>query len=722
MQKYPGSGQDAEGGISADAFPAIVSSKLCPSCGRFSGPYEACPYCGARRRGRSSLRLLKIAALVFSLVGLVVLWFASRRVQPPTVRIGQVGGLMNMAYVRIEGYVSQGSDYDPEGESLAFWLADDSGELRVSAYRSEARELIAQGRVPALGDQVAVAGTLRIREDYVALYLNVPEHLEISRPEAQDIEMGAISPLNIGQRVRVRGQVRQVYAPYAGLTLITVRDASGDMAIAVSEALELLTGPLPELKPGQVLEAVGAVSFYRDTPQLVPASTGDLLLTGETALLASRRDLGALSTADVGRWIQVEGAVLESDPFSAGIRFLLDDGSGQLVLLLWQSLYGELPYPQALDVGARLRVQGSLTEYRGALELVPDASADVVVLAAAPPPQGARIAGLGLVDVGRVVQLEGVLVEGAAFSQGLRYVLDDGSGRIVLLLWSNVAAAAPAGLGVGAELRVVGEIAEYKGELEIVPRGGSDLVLLGQSPWSTATPPPRPTAAPTPPPTAPEEPTATPEPTAAPTEPPPATATPAIVLAALAELPNLGGQEVTVEAAVLWAESFSHGFKFLLDDGSGRATLLMWADVYDDCWAAADLLVGATVRAQGTVGQYEGEWQIEPVYGGDVKVVAPGAPPPLRQVAALTTADLSTRVTVEGAVASVEAFSGGQRVHLDDGSGTIPVLLWQNVLERVPDAERLLAPGTAVRVSGVLEEYRGTLELVPQLPYSVIVH
>lgn len=251
----------------------------------------------------------------------------------------------------------------------------------------------------------------------------------------------------------------------------------------------------------------------------------------------------------------------------------------------------------------------------------------------------------------------------------------------------------------------------------------------------TATRPPRPTAAPTVPPTqastaAPSEPpdptveptaTAAPTPAPVPTEPPPATATPEIDLTALGEIPSLLDQEVTVEATVVWAASFSAGFKFLLDDGTGRATLLMWADVYDDCWAAPELLVGATVRAHGTVGQYEGEWQLEPGYGGDVRVLSPGAPPPLRQVGSLSSADLTARVTVEGTVASVEAFSGGQRVYVDDGSGTILVLLWQNVLDRVPDGGRLLAPGTAVQVSGVVEEYEGTLELVPQLPYSVVV-
>jgi DNA/RNA endonuclease YhcR with UshA esterase domain len=218
------------------------------------------------------------------------------------------------------------------------------------------------------------------------------------------------------------------------------------------------------------------------------------------------------------------------------------------------------------------------------------------------------------------------------------------------------------------------------------------------------------------------EPTSAPEPTPAATQPPAATATPEVVLTALADLPNLEGQEVTVQANIVWISSFSAGFKFLLDDGTGRATLLMWTDVYQDCWAASKLLYGATVQASGIVGQYEGEWQLEPDFGGDVKALVAGGLPAIRQVNSLTTGDVGSAAAVEGTVSRAEAFSQGQRVYVDDGTGEIMVLLWQNVYDLVPDNALLLTPGTRVRAGGVLEEYKGTLELVPQVPYSVQVN
>ncbi len=186
----------------------------CPSCGRYVGPYDACPYCSAALGGRTPVRWLKIAALVLALGGLALVWLLATRTDTPTVEIGQASAMMNMAYVRVEGQVSQSPSYDPESHYLSFWLRDDTGELRVSAYRDETQALIEQGRVPALGDHVSVRGTLRVREDLVALTLNVSKHLEIQRAEPMTLPIGDIRAADEFARVQVRGQVRDVRVPY----------------------------------------------------------------------------------------------------------------------------------------------------------------------------------------------------------------------------------------------------------------------------------------------------------------------------------------------------------------------------------------------------------------------------------------------------------------------------------------------------------------------------
>lgn len=343
----------------------------CPSCGRFVGPYEACPYCGAHLSGRIPIRAVKIAAVVLATVGLAVLWIAATRAEVPLVQIGQAGSMMNMAYVRVQGRCTRTPTYDPQGEYFSFRVDDGTGEMLVSAYRAETRALIAQGRAPALGDMVEVAGTLRVREDFLAMTLNVPDHLRITRVEPVERAIGEITPGDLYLRVRVRGEVREVYSPYAGLTLITIRDETGEIPVAVDENLVALSGPLPALAARQPVEVVAAVSLYRDTPQLVPASTADVVPLGEPPSAVT--PIGQVTRADVGEILTLHGVLGRIGPTGAGVRFPLSDESGTITLFLWQNVYDAIPDAGRLVAGTWVTVTGEIKEYRGELEIVPEA-------------------------------------------------------------------------------------------------------------------------------------------------------------------------------------------------------------------------------------------------------------------------------------------------------------------------------------------------------------
>ncbi len=558
----------------------------CPSCGRYVGPYDACPYCGARIEGRLPIRVVKIVAILLATLGLGLLWFVATRLPIPTVQAGQVGATMNFAYVRIEGQVVRGPFYYPDSGYLSFTVADGTGEVRVAAYRTTAEALRAEGRVPAFGDHVSVAGTLRIQGESTSLTINAPEHVEVFRPEAEPRALGSLTPDDYLRRVRVRGQVWAVRQPYEGLTLITLRDATGAVEVAVPESLELLTGQLLPLEPGQSVEVVGTVDLYRDTPQIVPASVLDIVLLPEAVPVAEPVQVGALTEADVGRMVEVSGTLTWADSFSAGFKFGLDDGSGEVTVLLWQDTYEGLPDPAALTVGAQVRVTGEVSTYRGEIEVIPSRPMDVEVLAA-------------------------------------------GTGET--------------------------------------------------------------------------------------TEP----AAPEIPLADLT--PARVGERVTVEGTVVDVASFSQGFKFTLDDGTGQVVLLLWLSTYDELADPAGLNLSARVRATGRVEEYEGTLQVVPASGTEVEVVASGqVEVPTRKTGSLVADDVGARVAVEGAVVRVEPFSGGQRVWIDDGSGEVMVLLWDNIYQRVPGRDRLTS-GAWVHVVGIVEEYRGALEVVPMLPQDVEV-
>jgi DNA/RNA endonuclease YhcR with UshA esterase domain len=234
-------------------------------------------------------------------------------------------------------------------------------------------------------------------------------------------------------------------------------------------------------------------------------------------------------------------------------------------------------------------------------------------------------------------------------------------------------------------------------------------------PTDTSVPTEAPTAVPT------ALPTDTPSPTDTPT--PEATATPEVVLTRIGDVTaGRVGEEVTVEADVVGTESFQAGFKFTLDDGTGRITLLMWHDVYDDCWDAPEINLGARVRATGEISEYAGALQIEPGFGGDVKALEAAAPwATLREIGSLSGSDEGQRVMVEGRVIRAEGGGTWTKVFIGDETGEIVVFIYENILARISNNTALGVEGTRVRVVGTVDIYDYNLELVPALPYDVVV-
>ncbi len=603
----------------------------CPSCGRYVGPHPVCPTCGARMEGRVSMRVVKVAAMLLATIGLVVLWYAATRAEIPTVAIGRVGATMNLAYVRLAGRCTRSPSYDPDTGYLSFWIADETGEMRVASYRAETRMLIETHRVPALGDRIAVAGTLRIAEDFGTLTLDVPGALIISRAEPVERAIGTIGLGDQYQRVRIRGQVRDVREPYRGLRLFAVRDRSGAIDVAVSGDLVALSGVTPTFTVGQSVEVVAAVSRYGDLPQLVPASTTDIVCLDHDVPVAAERSMMELASGDVGGWFGVSGVVTGMERFSSGVKLEVDDGTGAVTVLLWRDVHdallqslGGAPGP---GPGARVQVQGSLAEYRGELELIPELPVDVKVLMAPVTPEASIGASTG-----------------------------DDAGRQVT---------------------------------------------------------PRPSATATVAPTATTEPTETPEPTP----------TPAIDLTAIDSITlDRVGEEIALEGRVVETGSFSKGFQFTVDDGTGQIALLMWHNVYDDCWDAPKINLGATVRVRGEIHAYEGQLEIQPHFGGDVKVIVEGVPGVVRrEIGSITGSDDGRLVMIEGRVVRTEGVSGAVKVFLADGSGEIVVFVWRSVLDRIEDNTGLGTPGSLVRVVGAVQVYRANLEVVPALPNDVTV-
>jgi DNA/RNA endonuclease YhcR with UshA esterase domain len=491
----------------------------CPSCGRYVGPTDAdtCSYCGARLTGRMTLRALKIGALSLAVLGLILLWWFATHSPLPVLKIGQAQATMNFAYVRVEGQVTRAPSYDPDSGYLNFWIADDTGEMLVSSYRATTQVLVNAGQMPFIGDRVTVEGTLRIRQDSVSLTLNSADAIHIQRSQPERMDIGRIGADAALRAVKVRGQVRTVRIPYKGLTLVTLRDVTGEIDVAVPDADSTLN-----VQPGQSAEATGTVTLYKDTPQVALARADALsfLTSPDSIPVAAPAHVADLTAERAGQWAAVRGQVVKVSPFSAGIRFALDDGTGRANVVLWQDVYAVLSPTFQLAEGAQVAVQGEVSLYRGAVEIVPEIPADVVLIAAAPipatptlaptlsatptalpativptptvppptltprptprPTQAIALMPMGQLtpaDKGKLVSVRGKIVEVIKFSSGMKYRLNDGTGQVILLLWQEVFDQVPGRdkLVNGAQVSATGEVDVYRGDIEVIPRSGADV-------------------------------------------------------------------------------------------------------------------------------------------------------------------------------------------------------------------------------------------------------
>lgn len=363
--------------------PAEPARSLCPSCGRFVGPLESCPYCGASVKKRLPLGALRLGALVLAIAGIAILLYATSGAAAPTIKIATIAAGMNYAYVRIEGRVTRGPLYNPDTGEIAFYVADETGEIRASAFRSAGAQLLATGKVPEAGDGIAVEGALRVRDEFQSLTVQAPERLSLVKPPPRAVDIREIGAGDQGQVVSIRGDVRELRTPYTGLTLITVGDTSGEIDLAIPADIERLFHPLPLLQVGDPVRALGTVSLYRDAPQLAITHPEHIEHQEGPAAISTTVLIARLDASRVNQRVQVAGQITRTADFSQGLRATLDDGSGEIALVLWDDLLAQMSDAGSLQPGTSIVALGKLSEYRGALELVPGRPGDVRIVSSA---------------------------------------------------------------------------------------------------------------------------------------------------------------------------------------------------------------------------------------------------------------------------------------------------------------------------------------------------
>lgn len=324
------------------------------------------------------MRPLKALILLLAASSVIALIIASRATPRPLTAIAAVQPAMNFGYVRIEGVVTAYPTLSEQDKFLSFRVWDASGELRVTAYRAVVERLLAERRIPLPGDHVSIEGTLRIRDEEPSLILNAAEGLTITASPAAAIHLAALDDMALGERVQTTGQVRRIRSAGDRLRIVSVRDGDATTDVVLSLDLPAFI-TAPQLGVGEWISVTGAVGEYRGAKQVL-ALRIDAVREDALSLASHFRPIAELGDHLLGRWVGIEGMVSDLRPFKQGMRMDVTDASGaSIVVVMFDSVWQNLPFSTTLSVDDRVRVAGELAEYRGQIELLPELPVDVAL-------------------------------------------------------------------------------------------------------------------------------------------------------------------------------------------------------------------------------------------------------------------------------------------------------------------------------------------------------
>ncbi|MDO8734001.1 MAG: hypothetical protein Q7K21_02435, partial [Elusimicrobiota bacterium] len=159
----------------------VSSDASCPSCGKFVGPYEKCPYCQADLKKRLSLKLVKRLSVIGSIVGLLMLWYASKMQEIPVVKISSITERMNNALVEVNGSIV-GARFDETKNNFSYTVADETGKMKLNGFNALTDfKKVFGDNMPQEGDKIRVVGQLNISEKFgVSMFIKNPKRIVVT--------------------------------------------------------------------------------------------------------------------------------------------------------------------------------------------------------------------------------------------------------------------------------------------------------------------------------------------------------------------------------------------------------------------------------------------------------------------------------------------------------------------------------------------------------------
>ncbi|HOW28233.1 MAG TPA: hypothetical protein PK876_07005 [Elusimicrobiota bacterium] len=375
-----------------DVKPIIIDEDgLCPTCGYFAGSLLSCPRCGARVENRITVRFVKIASIVGSVVGILILWLAAHLKEPKLITIASIDERMNGAYVKVVGKIVAYMEDAPKN-TLKLRVDDGSGQLTIHAFNKLAIfKKIHEKQPPEMGDTIEVAGTVSETQKFgIAMFLPVPERLKVlQKLDPKEYHVAEINNDLLNEIVKIRVFVSsyEVKSTRKGTIFhtFTLSDETGGIGMVL---FDTVMEKIPEetrkllFEKGNELEMVVKISEYQDAPQASLFDYTKVKKVGtvdveslEGKLQAKRmgetkaNKFKKLGKKDIGKFYLLKGTVKQVRQINKGTVVTLDDGTGEMGVVLWESMKSRVKGIQRLKEGASLSGIFQIGEYRDDIQL-----------------------------------------------------------------------------------------------------------------------------------------------------------------------------------------------------------------------------------------------------------------------------------------------------------------------------------------------------------------
>ncbi len=665
---------------------------------------------------------IKLLSIVFVLLGLVVIYGLALHAPVMEATINDLYGnyLLNYATVVVKGNVTWIPTVSAQQGrySVRFTVNDGTGELNIYIYDPLARQALASGKVPFLGDYVKAEVQIRVRETYTYGILQSLDTLKIERASAGE-------PMNVtyltidmnGKYVRVSGIITSRRDVTTGI-LLEVSTEGGAVTVLVPNLLRYLGGTIEGtmFKPNPRFDEIdrslvigapvtisGIVYLYRGvSPEIVPGSLDDIIV--ETLVVNETVDLDMLKN-HTGNVVRVN-AVLGGMTYQNGYYWIdIYDYTGKAQAILPSQLTRELIDPFMNGTGSNYTIVGyacsdgtiavitmtlnkpypspvlKVSQINESLKGYTVVVRGTVVLEQQQTTAPQQSYGCPLCDM-----YHGLTGRGASSHHRFKLVDDQGNSITVFMPSSAFGYLDPAMKQLvttnGSKVTIAGYVDVYNDELEIVVYSASgvkpyDYQAPGEGKPIPTMPKPRPRTI------------------------------------KLTELSKYEGSYVGIKAVLGEVDRYVGGNYYVKVYGDGTSAIIVFPG---DVFRRLNPFTAATGSEMLFIGK---------ISGGTLNVedfeVITGRPAPVLQVKDITSDIKGYIVAAKGTPQSVTKRQNSfVKFTLSDGTGSVTVFMPWSVYDGLPDdVKQAIDNGDTIIVAGYVDIYGGAVELVPFTPTGI---